>query len=304
MDTTTLSKSALATQMGIARSSLYYTSRMKSRDAPLLEKILIVHAEHPFYGHRRIAMALKANHEPIRRIMKVNNIVPLQRKRKQPFKPDDQGNLPTKIPNQTKNVSFFRPNDAWAADFTYLSFRGRMVYLATTIDLCTREIVGWHIAIKHTAHLIIMALTDATTRHGVAPGVGHSDQGSEYMGEQYQALLLAQGTQPSASSKGCPWQNGYQESFYSQFKIELGNIERYDTLGELVEAIHQQIFYYNSKRIHTGLKMSPQEYKKQWQEKNTARTAKQKQQETKHTPGGVPCVHAVGAWEICKLTTI
>lgn len=59
------------------------------------------------------------------------------------------------------------------------------------------------------------------------------------------------------SDKASSWQNGYKESFYSEFKLELGNPNVYQSLGELTEAIILQIFYYNYKRIHTALKCSP-----------------------------------------------
>ena len=59
------------------------------------------------------------------------------------------------------------------------------------------------------------------------------------------------------SEKASPWQNGYKESFYSDFKLELGHPECYPTLGELIEAMAQQIYYYNNQRIHTALKCPP-----------------------------------------------
>jgi len=59
------------------------------------------------------------------------------------------------------------------------------------------------------------------------------------------------------SEKARPWQNGHKESFYSGFKLELGHPECYLTLGELIEAIAQQIHYYNNQRIHTALKCPP-----------------------------------------------
>jgi transposase InsO family protein len=63
------------------------------------------------------------------------------------------------------------------------------------------------------------------------------------------------------SAKGSPWENGYQESFYGKFKLELGDLSRCKTIGEAVTRIHYQIAYYNTKRIHTALKMSPQVFK-------------------------------------------
>jgi len=49
----------------------------------------------------------------------------------------------------------------------------------------------------------------------------------------------------------------YQESFYPQFKVDLGDTNRFDTLGELVYEIYQTIWKYNNERIHTALRMSP-----------------------------------------------
>jgi len=75
------------------------------------------------------------------------------------------------------------------------------------------------------------------------PEIFHSDNGSEYNADIFIEALKTVGTQISRSAPGCPWENGYQESFYS--------------LGELVYEIYQTIYRYNNSRIHSALKMSP-----------------------------------------------
>ena len=78
--------------------------------------------------------------------------------------------------------------------------------------------------------------------------------------------MINLGVQISMSKKGSPWENGYQESFYNNFKTDLGlEFERFETIGELVEAIHQVIFYYNNQRIHTSLRMPPAKFKQRYQ---------------------------------------
>jgi transposase InsO family protein len=136
-------------------------------------------------------------------------------------------------------------------------FVDRFWYVATVIDIFTREIVGWHIANHHTTALIMEAFSDATRRTKTASKYFHSDQGSEYVSGGYESLLAEHGTALSRSRKSSPWQNGFQESFYSQFKLELGNPNRFSHIGELIEAVHRQIAYYNNCRIHSVLKMSP-----------------------------------------------
>ena len=70
------------------------------------------------------------------------------------------------------------------------------------------------------------------------------------------------------SDKASPWHNPFQESFYDKFKITLGFLDRFENLGELVAAIHGTMYYYNNKRIHTTLKMSPVAYKQLLTTKN------------------------------------
>jgi len=55
--------------------------------------------------------------------------------------------------------------------------------------------------------------------------------------EVFVDALKTIGTIISRSAPGCPWENGYQESFYSQFKIDLGDSSRFKSLGELVYEI-------------------------------------------------------------------
>jgi transposase InsO family protein len=73
-------------------------------------------------------------------------------------------------------------------------------------------------------------------------------------------LCISLGIRQSMSHTGCPWENGYQESFYSQFKVDLGDPNRFERLGELVYEIYRCIYVYNTSRIHTALKMPPQIY--------------------------------------------
>lgn len=102
------------------------------------------------------------------------------------------------------------------------------------------------------ARALLSALTDYP-----APPLIHSDQGNEYRSQDYLNLLKSLNINPSMSAQASPWQNGYQESFYSGFKLELGHPECYPVLGELIEAVAQQIHYYNYRRIHTALKCPP-----------------------------------------------
>jgi hypothetical protein len=49
------------------------------------------------------------------------------------------------------------------------------------------------------------------------------------------------------------WQIGYVESFYGRFKYKLGDVNRFESAAEMIEANYQHFRYYNHRRIHTAL---------------------------------------------------
>lgn len=249
------SKQDLARELGVSRQSLYYKPKLPEKDLLLKSEIEKVMQTHKRYGHKRIALDLKINKKRIRRVMKLFGLKP-KRSRRQPFKNQDHLQAPMTIPNLIKGMLIEAPGLVWVSDFTYLWFFGRFLYLATVEDIFTREIVGFAVSFHHDATLVCHAMLNALEKHS-APQIAHSDQGSEYRSAKYGELLSISSIKISMSKKGSPWENGCQESFYSEFKLELGHPECYPDLGQLTEAIALQIFYYNHRRIHTALKCPP-----------------------------------------------
>ena len=60
-----------------------------------------------------------------------------------------------------QNFSVDQPNKVWVADITYIPCREGRMYLASILDLCTKEIVGWNIADRMSTDLVIEALEAA-----------------------------------------------------------------------------------------------------------------------------------------------
>lgn len=257
-----LTKKELALRLGVSRSGLYYRRKRQLIDAEVKMQVESVMTDNPRYGHKRIALELKLNKKRIRRVMKKFGLKPSRRRSQKPRKKADEGKESTKYQNLIKGFCPIRPNVVWVSDFTYIKYQGRFIYLATIMDLYTREIIGWNISRFHNQELVLGALTDALNRNqNIPPLYFHSDQGSEYDSDAFTNFLTSLNTQISMSKKASPWENGFQESFYSEFKMDLGDQNRFDDLAELIEAIHQTIYYYNTRRIHTSLKMSPKEFK-------------------------------------------
>jgi len=228
--------------------------------------------DNPSYGHKRVALELKLNKKRICRVMKKFGLKPFRRRPKRPFKKDDLNKSPTKYLNLIKGFCPIRPNVVWVSDFTYIESQSRFIYLATVMDLFTREIIGWDIARFHNKELVIGALLNALANSKSPPVYTHSDQGSEYDSKDYTKLCETNGIKVSMSKKASPGENAFQESFYSTFKVDLGNTGQFEVLGELIEALHLQIHKYNNKRIHTKLKMPPKQFREQYLRRTINRT--------------------------------
>jgi len=263
-------KAALARKLGVSRSSLYYVPTPRS-DKELLEKIKKTMEENPAYGHRRVASALCRDRKVVRRVMLAHGLRPKVRRRfRRPARPDDLGREDAEMPNILAVSRPIRANVVWAGDFTYMWLLGRFWYVATVIDIFTREVVGWQVGAHHTAALVEAAFRDAVARRGTEPDWFHSDQGSEYAAASFAELLALHGTAQSMSRKGCPWQNGFQESFYANFKLELGDLSLLAHEGELVEAVNVQMAYYNRGRIHSAHGMPPVDFRERQEQKIAA----------------------------------
>jgi transposase InsO family protein len=155
--------------------------------------------------------------------------------------------------NQQFTVS--KPNKLWAADITYIPCREGRLYLASILDLCTREVVGWRLGDRMTNELVLGALNDAYQSKKPAEGlIHHSDRGSQYASHDYQKQLSKYKMQPSMSRKGNCYDNACMESFHSIIKKELIYCKKFKTRRQAYDEIYRYIeFFYNRKRIHGSI---------------------------------------------------
>ena len=251
-----ISKTAQAIELGVYRGVFYYKPKKPDKDWVVKCLIELTLREHPAYGARRIAIHLKMNRKKIKRVMNIFGIKAYRRRGKKYKKTK---NIKVIYPNLLLTTQPQYENHIWVSDFTYIKFQGRFVYVATVLDLYTRKVVGLSVYTTHATQLVLSAFMNAVYSNS-RPVIFHSDNGSEFDSHIFTQALETVGVQISRSAPGCPWENGYQESFYSQFKIDLGDPDRFKSLGELVYEIYQTIYKYNNTRIHSALKMSPVQF--------------------------------------------
>lgn len=253
---TKTTKRKLAKKLGISVSSLYYKPKREIIDNEIKSQIEAVLTDNPAYGHKRIALALKLNKKRILRVMHKFNIKPYRRRRKRLRKKNDLKKPATKYLNLIENIVINKPHQVWATDFTYIKWQNRFIYLSTIMDVYSRCAVGFNISRFHNKELVIGALENALTYYQ-RPEIIHSDQGSEYDSQAYSSFCEQLSIKISMSRKSSPWENAFQESFYSHFKVDIADVNRFQDITELIEEINYQIWYYNNERIHGRIKTTP-----------------------------------------------
>jgi len=128
-------KTVLAQSATISRRSLYYVPRQPQKDWITKQLIELALRDHPSYGHKRLAIHLKLNKKRALRVMKLFGIKPYRRVTPKLYTKPKDSVFPNLLITETPLVS----GDIYASDFTYLKYHGWWVYVATVLDVFTRE---------------------------------------------------------------------------------------------------------------------------------------------------------------------
>ncbi len=106
--------------LGVARSMMYYQPRpLKSNDATILNEVRSIYQETPFYGYRRILVALRQrgfviNHKRLQGLLALAGIKAVYPTKKTTIR--DRGHKV--YPYLLRELSVDRPNQVWTVDIT------------------------------------------------------------------------------------------------------------------------------------------------------------------------------------------
>ena len=242
-------------------------ARQQRRDALLVE-IRAIHAEvKARYGSPRVHAELAARGRDccVNTVAKVmrDNAIRAKTARKFRCTTDSNHGLPVAENVLARQFDPAAPNEAWAADVTYIPTHEGWLYLAAVEDLYSRRVVGWSMADHMESRLVVDALEMAVQRRLPKEGLlAHSDRGSQYASDHYQRLLAGHGIACSMSGRGDCWDNAPMESFFASLKKELVHGAGFATRAEARAAIFEYIeIFYNLKRRHSSLGyVAPAEY--------------------------------------------
>ena len=255
----------LCKALDIKRSSYYdWCNRQPcQRDInnnALLNKIRAIHqTSRESAGAVKTWKLLRASGEQcgLHRVERLRRKHGIEAKRMRLFRAARSGRNTEKVADNILNRQFNvnQPDRVWVGDITFITTRKGVLFLATIIDLYSRQVVGWSMSNKQDRHLVKDALLMAIETRKPKPGlIHHTDQGCQYMSRDYQAILTAHEMIPSASRKGNCHDNAVAESFFSHLKNELIYHRDFANRDEARSAIFDYIeVFYNRQRLHQTL---------------------------------------------------
>ena len=258
--------------LGLARSTAYYTPReVSAEDWALMRRIDELHLDHPFAGARMLRDLLRpegfeAGRKHIGTLMARMGIEALYRK---PHTSRRQRGDEIH-PYLLRGLAIERPNQAWAADITYIPMRRGFLYLFAVIDGFSRRVLAWRLSNTLTTDFCLDAVREAIHRHG-CPEIFNTDQGGQFTSGEFTGLLKAHDIRISMDGKGS-WRenkrsavsradrregearhNVFVERLWKSVKYEEGYLKAYDNVADAKANLATYLRFYNERRPHRSL---------------------------------------------------
>jgi putative transposase len=261
--------------LGVGRSGYYAWRSRPSGVRRQANEALVVQIDQVYqmsretYGSPRIHAALQrkgvaCGRHRIARLMHLHGMA--ARKPHKRFPRTTQRNPQAMPAPNLLNQDFSAPaaDRKWVTDITYIDTAEGWLYVASVLDLFSRQVVGWAMDERMETSLVEEALKMAMLKRHPPEGLlHHSDQGSQYTSEAYQQALAAYHCQVSMSRIGNCFDNAAMESFFSTLKTECAS-QPFATHAQARTAIFEYIEgWYNRQRLHSSLGyLSPVEFER------------------------------------------
>jgi putative transposase len=149
------------------------------------------------------------------------------------------------------------PNQVWSWDTTKLPgpTKGTYFVLYVILDIFSRFIVGWQVALRESATLAQELIAACAEQQGIVPGqlTAHSDRGSPMTAKSTAQLYVDLGIAKSHSRPHTSNDNPYSESNFRTMKYRPEMPERLGSLEHARQVVRALVDWYNEEHYHVGL---------------------------------------------------
>ncbi|WP_435279894.1 IS3 family transposase, partial [Streptomyces sp. 1222.5] len=199
-------------RLGVSRSGYYdwrgrpesVTSERRGELKLLIKKAFSM--SDGTYGYRRVHAQLArwgraAGPERVRLLVRELDLVPCQPGPKRfSLTQAAAGDVPDLV---GRNFTAGAPGEKLVGDITYIKTGEGWLYLATVIDCCTKEVIGYAMDEHYQTPLISRAIRNAARNRKLAKdAIFHSDRGSNYMSAEFAVILKQFGLRRSTGRTG------------------------------------------------------------------------------------------------------
>jgi len=238
--------------LSLNRTGVYYQPVPPSpEEIALKHRIDEIYTEHPFYGSRKIVVALRpdfiANRKAVQRHMRemgLAAIVPGPHL----SKPHPDHKI---YPYLLRNVKVTQPNQVWGIDITYIRLVAGWMYLVAILDWYSRYVVSWELDQTLELPFVLVAVERALAR--ATPQIMNSDQGSQFTSPQYLEPLLQKQIAISMDGRGRALDNIFTERLWRSVKYEEVYLHEYGAPKEARHGLTHYFDFYNHERPHQAL---------------------------------------------------
>jgi putative transposase len=235
--------------LGLNRSTWYAEPAASDADElALMRRIDEQYLKTPFYGSRRMAVALDVNRKRIQRLMRVMGIEAIYPKPRLSQRNEEHRIYPYLL----RNIAINRPNQVWASDITYVPMPQGWMYLTVVMDWYSRYVLSWRLSNTLDGMFCIEALNEALEKFG-RPEIFNTDQGVQYTAVAFTNCLESTGVAISMDGRGRWMDNVFVERLWRTVKYEHIYLHGHATPRALQTGLEYFLPFYNEERYHSSL---------------------------------------------------
>ena len=239
--------------LGVARSSLYYRPREASgENLALMQAMDRQYLDTPFYGSRRMKVWLErrgvwVGRKRVQRLMRIMGLRAIYRSPRT-SRPAPEHRV---YPYLLEKIRVTRPNQAWAADITYLPMARGFLYLVAIMDW-HKPVRGGLAIVQHLGGRLLRRCLEGVAGARSAGGLQHRP------GQSIHQPGIHSGTQEhgvkiSMDGKGRYNDNIFVERLWRTVKYEEVYLKAYANASEARRELGAYLRFYNDQRPHQAL---------------------------------------------------
>jgi len=145
------------------------------------------------------------------------------------------------------------PQQEWHTDIKFVNYRGTFLFFIGVMDGYSRYIVHHELRVSMTEKDVEIVLQRALEKYpGKKPRL-ISDNGSQYISNDFREYLKEAGLQHVKTSRSYPQSNGKIERYHKSMEEECLRTSSMINLEDAREQVARYVDHYNNKRLHSSL---------------------------------------------------